>query len=372
LNTSEPYTLGHGAGVFIHGDPDELIRHVLNSIKELGISDFIEPSAKPFGLQLALRRDLTQTWMPGNDTTQLRLLWDHDVDHPGTNLEQEIWIAMMGSPKSFTYPSYAEFVSSIRIRRNISSAARKTQLAFHTTALERPKTYWAYDEEAGFTVLPNRPLIDALMMATQPQERTEPYAFSCYRATEYVMLLGIAQELEEVNPSLYSKLQVRCERKAIKSAEFHDTFLYEYGSMVEPVPANYYVPGDRLWFRNPDVRSSDVSGYEGSWVIYLGGGQFSNFWKPDSPYTLPSKCAEMFHWRDALYQDSQGELRIDEARVQELTQKTLSDADALTKIIGEMARLRDPLGVYANGGMLDASRECSRRVCPGTSDIQLG
>lgn len=57
-----------------------------------------------------------------------------------------------------------------------------------------------YDEERGFTILPGRSLIEGLRRATQPEASGQLYAFSCYRATEYVTVLGIAQELEEANP----------------------------------------------------------------------------------------------------------------------------------------------------------------------------
>jgi hypothetical protein len=36
-----------------------------------------------------------------------------------------------------------------------------------------------------------------------------------------------------------------------------------------------------------------------------------------------------------------------------------------------MIRLRDPQGVYADGGCIDASRECPRFICPDSSDIFL-
>ena len=81
-----------------------------------------------------------------------------------------------------------------------SSRPRKTALAFDTEHAERPEGYWTYDEERGFTILPGRSLIEGLRRATQPEASGQLYAFSCYRATEYVTVLGIAQELEEANP----------------------------------------------------------------------------------------------------------------------------------------------------------------------------
>ena len=141
--------------------------------------------------------------------------------------------------------------------------------------------------------------------------------------------------------------------------------------VAAPLPAHYQVPGDRLWFRNPDDASSDVTGYEGSWVFYLGGGLYSNFWKPEQPYTLTSKCVEIYHWRHGTWRDAQGELQMDEARVDELVQGTMADADAVANILSLMMRVQDPKGVYAQGGCIDASREYPRRVCAATADLAL-
>jgi hypothetical protein len=135
------------------------------------------------------------------------------------------------------------------------------------------------------------------------------------------------------------------------------------------LPPKYHVPGDRLWFRNPDERSSDVTGYEGSWVMYLGNGLFSNFWKCGKPYTLPGKCIEIYHWRSGVYRDANGELQMDEAVVEEHVNATLRDPSEVERILARMMRLRDPKGVYADGGCIDTSREYPRWVCPGSSDI---
>jgi hypothetical protein len=167
------------------------------------------------------------------------------------------------------------------------------------------------------------------------------------------------------------RLQRLWESRAIMSGQFHEVFLREYGSMAEPLPAKYYVPGDRLWFRNPDERSSDVTGYEGSWVFYLGGGLFTNLWTNDKPYNLVAKCIEIYHWRSGVYQDAEGNLQMDESVVEERVRTTLSDPAELERILERMMRLRDPQGIYADGGCIDATREYPKWVCPGTSDIIL-
>ena len=241
-------------------------------------------------------------------------------------------------------------------------AASRTALAFKTEAAERPATDWQYHEENGFILQPGRPLIQALIAATQPEATGKLYDFSCYRATEYVILLGLAQEANTHHPGLLADLQALNERYAVRSGQFHEVFLVEYGSMDAPLPARYYVPGDRLWFRNPDEHSSDVTGYEGSWVIYMGGGLFSNFWQRERPYTLESKAIEVFHWRDGVYTDDQGELQMDESVVARHVANTLADPQATQLVLEKMLRMRDPKGVYAQGGCIDTTREYPRGV----------
>jgi len=148
-------------------------------------------------------------------------------------------------------------------------------------------------------------------------------------------------------------------------------FLREYGSMAQPLPATYYVPGDRLWFRNPDSHSSDVEGFEGSWVFYLGGGYFNNFWKHRQPFTFVTKCIEIYHWRHGVYYDQQGVLRMNEDIVEERVRDTFANPVEKARILERMMRMRDPQGVYAEGGCIDSTRECVRWICSGTSDIEI-
>ncbi|MDB5777805.1 MAG: putative lipoprotein, partial [Polaromonas sp.] len=305
------------------------------------------------------------------DTLDLAARLQLDTARSTDDLEREILLTMLLGPLAFEFPSHAEMASSVRIRRNIVLAARKTALAFYTAEADRPEDCWTYDPERGFTVRPGEPLIAALRKATQPEASGRRYAFSCYRATEYVMLLGIAQELERSNPPLLAALQRQWERRALTSEEFRSVFLHEHGAMAMPLPPRYYVPGDRVWFRNPDAHSRNATGYEGSWVLYLGGGLFTNFWTDDPPYTLHSKCLEMFQWRHTAYTDAAGDVRIDESRVTARLQALQADPAQTAGILQQMLCLRDPQLPSPLGGCLDASREFARRVCPGTADLVL-
>ena len=319
------------------------------------------------GTQVALicnlRPEFRQHCMPGHDTLALhdRLGHSQNTDKAWA-LEREIWVALLGSPHRFQFANLASLTSHIRVRRNMALAARKTTLAFKTEAAERPEDHWQYDEKRGFILQPGRCLVDALTAATQPDATGKLYDFSCYRATEYVILLGIAQELKTAHPELLAQLQSLNEVHAVRSGQFHEVYLIEYGSMDAPLPARFYVPGDRLWFRNPDERSSDVTGYEGSWVMYMGSGLFSNFWKRDTPFTLESKAIEIFHWKDGVYTDAQGELQMDESVVEAHVTQTQANPQATAKVLERMLRMRDPKGVYAQGGCIDTTREYPKSV----------
>ncbi len=373
-NTTTHQDIRQG-GILLRGEDAQQITQAkqdfLARVTELGIARHVQVNDDVRGLRLRLSPAAQQELTPDCDTLHLcdRLGLSPQTD--AEDLEKEILLALLAAPVTFDYPSYAELASAVRIRRNIVEGARRTALSFHTTKIERPEDYWTYAEHRGFTVLPGKPLIEALRRATQPEVSGQRYAFSCYRASEYVMLLGIAQELAHSNPPLLQRLQRQWESRAIMSEEFHRVFLREYGSMEAPLPPGYYVPGDRLWFRNPDDHSSDVTGYEGSWVLYLGGGLFNNFWKCDRPYSMTAKCIEIYHWRHGTYRDEQGELQMDEDVVEERVRATMSDPAEVARVLDLMMRLRDPAGVYAEGGCIDTSREQPRLVCPGTADIAL-
>lgn len=323
-------------------------------------------------LRLQLMPSALEKWAPGLDTLNLCQALALDTNQRPADLRQEIIVAMLMGPVAFEFPSVEELVSAVRIRQYIVEGGRKTTLSFHTSQAERPEDCWTYHPDRGFTLLPDADIITALTKATQPEVSGSLYSFSCYRATEYVTLLGIAQELAQSNPTLLGQLQTFWSQRAIQSGEFHEVFLREQGSMEAPLPPRYFVPGDRTWFRNPDEASSNASGYEGSWVIYLGGDLFTNFWKQGQPYTLVSKCVEIYHWRNAVYFDAQGDERVDEAKVDAMVAASLADPAEVTRIMAVMARYREPRGVYTDaGGCIDTTREFARWVRPDTADLNL-
>ena len=308
---------------------------------------------------------------PGYDTAAIAPALALDATQKVRDLELEILLAMARSPIAFVFPSIAELEAAVRIRRNTVYAAARAMLSFDPHGLGRPTDCWTYHPDTSFTLLPGVSLIDALRKTIHPDQSGQAYAFSCYRASEYVQLLGLAEDLKDHHPALLDMIEARWRRRAIMSEEFHRVFMRESGTIDEPLPARYYVPGDRVWFRNPDDASSDVYGYEGSWVFYLGDGRFNNFWDNAAPFTLTSKCLEVYHWRDGVYRDAQGTLCMDEDVVRDRVTKTRADPVAEAEILRKMLRARDHAGVYRDGGCVDATRESLRWVCALTSDMDF-
>src|SRR5690606_35486345 len=197
-----------------------------------------------------LARDVAGRWAPDGDTTQLARTLALDPEAHALDLEKEIFVALLLSPLRFDFPSAGELAAAVRVRRRIVQAARRTVLAFDTEQAERPEC-GSWSEATGFVLKPGHELIPSLELTLWPDLSGRLFSFSCYRATEYVLLLALAQERAESDPAALAALQRQWRTRAIQSGAFYDVFLLEYGSLQAPPPSRYYVPGDRLWFRNP-------------------------------------------------------------------------------------------------------------------------
>ena len=372
-NKTKPYN-GNG-GILFWDYSKEMESQVRDFIDDQYLTSNTRTSCENVGgrtfLRLRLDDDLARDLAPDWDTLDISTKRHLDSGNSGRDMKKEILLSLLTSPMATPFPNFEELESAIALRACIVDAARRTSVAFDTEEAERPAEYFEYHEGSGFCLRPGRSLIDALLKATQPDVSGTRYSFSCYRATEYILLLAIATGLRQRNPQLLECLESLWQRRAIMSNEFHSVFLREFGSLDRPLPLRYFVPGDRLWFRNPDERSADVTGYEGSWVFYLGGGLFCNFWKMDQPYTLKQKCIEIYHWRHGAHPDDSGEMRMDENEVDMRVAATLQDDEETARILGLMMRPRDSRGIYQDGGCMDVSREFPRWVCRKTTDIRL-
>lgn len=314
-----------------------------------------------------------QAFTPDYNTLNLCAKLGLDTLHHPEHLDLEILLCLARSPIAYCFPSIAELKAAVRVRHFAVDAARRTELAFNPDGYERPKECWTYVEGKGFLLKPGVDMVEALIKTTQPEVSGQQlYTFSCGRAAEYIMLLSVAQELKLNNPALYTTLQKQWQTRALLADDFNDAFIYEVGTLDHPLPMQFYTPGCRLWFRNPDSHSADVEGFEGSWVVYHGSGEFCNLWERAKPFKLTDKCLEIYHWRDGVFYDAAGELKMNEDIVREKVNETKKSSAETNRIVERMMRYRDIRGVYQEGGCIDASRDVVRWVCPNTSDLALG
>lgn len=353
-------TTAPDGGLVVVIDPQKAhVDALWNLLNRCGLSHLVDWHTCESGnaQHLSIRPEWKARHLPDHDTSRIQACPEYRQCKPALRPYAEILICMMANPHTQTFASIDALNLHLDMRLEIAEAAGKTEMTFDTEAIHRPEQYWTYREDTGFVLKPGVDLVEALTYTTQPEWSGTHYAFSCYRATEYVILLGIAKVLQKKRPHQYIQLMEQWRIQPWQSAQFHDKFLQETGSLEAPYPMRFYTPGDRVWFKNPDLASSDVAGYEGSWVIYTGQGKFTNFWDRRKPFNLLSKCVEVFHWRDAIVNNGTLDALIDESVVAREVTLTLSTPKRLSDINQRMMKYRDPAGVYEFGGCIDASRE---------------
>jgi len=351
------YDRAAGVSIGCTADVNDAVNNLRSWLHSMGIDHLVDTELSGGFLKFKAKKQFFETVTPHFNTLDMGTALHSFADHPANETEREILLSMSISPVPLVFDSIEDLHLTLRIRCAIAQNARLVQMSFCTGPAERPETHWHYKPGIGFCLNPEANLCEALRMATQPTLSGQVFSFSCYRASEYAMLLGLVQALEQINSPMLEQLQRQWKKAPIQSRAFHDTFLVEVGALDNPLPPQFYIPGDRVWFRNPDSRSADVSGYEGSWVIYMGRGEFSNFWAADQPYTLTGKCIEIFHWRHALNDQSSPEPFIDEFEVDRMCQESMNDRGKIEAILNEMLRFREPQGIYGQGGCIDVSRE---------------
>jgi hypothetical protein len=351
---------------------DLLLDQVRVWCDKFGISPYVEISQEhDDGIQRIriYANDVLHKLCHHADTSRLAVSLGLISERSERDFILEAILSMAVSPVIFDFSSLNELEANLRMRINLSGLARRAELNFDTNGLSRPEAYWSHVEGNGFILKEGASLVDGIERALCPDISGEHFSFSCQRATEYLMLHSLAIELSTTNPAKLKEIELQWRKKALVADDFLNAFLLEIGSSAAPFPMRCYVPGDRVWFKNPDDFSSNVKGYEGSWVIYMGGGQFTNLWNKSKPYTLETKCIEIYHWRHSVREDKLGTLEINEDLVKELVDETLRSEEQVQNVIDVMMRYRDPQGIYEDGGCIDLTRDTFKRVCPESGSV---
>jgi hypothetical protein len=341
-------------------DSGRRLRQAQRCLRCLGIDDLVDCSMSSGGdgryLHLRANHRLLAL-CPDFDTANITTFLRTHQPNRDRALISEIILAMALSPDVVYFGSEQELKSNLRMRCTVVQVASRTELNFDTSSITRPQAYWIYTKENGFLLRQGVSLADGLERALCPDVSGFTYAFSCQRASEYLILYAVVCELQRVNKTGLNDVEQQWRKRALTGDDFLFRFLGERGTRENPIPMRYYIPGDRIWFKNPDDHSSDIEGFEGSWVIYLGSGRFCNLWDCQSPYTLEEKCLEIFYWSKSTAVNDSGVLFMNEDLVKEQVNKALNDPDLSRSILKKMMVYRDPTGVYANGGCIDLSRD---------------
>jgi hypothetical protein len=341
-------------------DSERRLRQAQRCLRSLGIDDLVDCSMSSGGdgryLHLRANHRLLAL-CPDFDTANITTFLRTHQPNRDQALISEIILAMALSPDVVYFGSEQELKSNLRMRRTVVQVASRTELNFDTSSITRPQAYWIYTKENGFLLRQGVSLADGLERALCPDVSGFTYAFSCQRASEYLILYAVVCELQKVNKTGLNDVEQQWRKRALTGDDFLFRFLGERGTRENPMPMRYYIPGDRIWFKNPDDHSSDLEGFEGSWVIYLGGGRFCNLWDRHRPYTLEEKCLEIYYWSQCVEVSPAGIPWMNEAVVKEQVEKALHEQDLSGPILKKMMVYRDPTGVYAEGGCIDLSRD---------------
>lgn len=353
-------SIGFAISLVDQADLERRLRQVQRCLRLLGIDDLLDcevHNASNLSWLHLSANDQLHAICPNFDTAPIQAYLSGRRQDCESRIVAEILLAMALSPQTIPFKTTREFKSALRMRRNAVDVASRTELSFDTNSITRPQAYWFYTKENGFLLRQGVSLAEGLERALCPDVSGSTYAFSCQRASEYLMLYAVVRELSKVNKAGLHAVEEQWRKRALTGDDFLFRFLEERGTRDNPMPMGYYIPGDRIWFKNPDDHSSDIEGFEGSWVIYLGGGRFCNLWDRSRPYTLEEKCLEIYYWSQCVEVSPAGVPWMNEEVVKERVQLALNDPAIKHPILQKMMVYRDPAGVYADGGCIDLSRD---------------
>jgi hypothetical protein len=354
-------------------DSERRLRQAQRCLRSLAIDDLVDCSMSSGRDERHLHLRASHRLLalcPDFDTSTITTILHTRQPDRDRALISEIILAMALSPDVVYFGSEQELKSNLRMRCTVVQVASRTELNFDTSSITRPQAYWIYTKENGFLLRQGVSLADGLERALCPDVSGFTYAFSCQRASEYLILYAVVCELQKVNQTGLNDVEQQWRKRALTGDDFLFRFLGERGTRENPMPMRYYIPGDRIWFKNPDDHSSDLEGFEGSWVIYLGGGRFCNLWDRHRPYTLEEKCLEIYYWSQCVEVSPAGIPWMNEAVVKEQVNKALNDPALSRSILEKMMVYRDPTGVYADGGCIDLSRDSFSALCNISERLQ--
>ncbi|WP_345240906.1 protein-glutamine gamma-glutamyltransferase [Pontibacillus salipaludis] len=177
-------------------------------------------------------------------------------------LEEEIIKGMQNSSEIYSYSSMNELLFDLNVRKNTIESAEEMSEGEATFRGFRSATcnpdYWYLTPAGGFLIKPNVLPSDAIQ---DIYKNSSLYAYECATACVIVFYHAVL--------------------KSIGAASFNNLFqnLYLYSWNTDPdlgtytYYANDFLPGDVVYFNNPDYDRVNAN-YRGENAVAMGGGKF--------------------------------------------------------------------------------------------------
>ena len=362
------YYYKSGISIIINNNDEK--NQIINFLNKLNLTNLIETNYTyniiNYQYNIKLKKNIFNILMPNYNTLDIiENINNIDFTYNNNLHTIEILLSLLGSPVHFIYDSLNDLLSEISIRENICYYASKTHVSINTSNnIKRPEKYFK-NTESDVILLDNKSLIDGIIYSLLPSISGNIYDFSCYRVCEYIFLLSILLELKKQNKDLaIQNIESIWKKETIKSKKFHEIFLNEFGSNIFPLPKLFYIPGDKMWFKNHDDKSSDIEGFEGKWTIYLGNGLFGDFWKTcgniKNQFTFEDILIEIYNWRFCVKYDKNNELYMDEKEVNYRNKLCKENKEEKNRIISLMNNYRNKY--FFTGGCIDKTREKPKNI----------
>lgn len=190
---------------------------------------------------------------------------DLDAQYEKNSVERFIINILASSSERYSYDSLDQLKFELRLRREIIAASYElNQSGLNFAVFRKTKcnpAYWNRTADGGFVlkegVKPSDAILDIFKNGSQ-------YSTECATA---MMIVYYGALLNVYSESLFNK-----SFSQIELMNWHriDKLLREVGSMKQ---RDDYLPGDRRYFRNPDV-SPLTPEWQGENVIDLGNGLY--------------------------------------------------------------------------------------------------
>lgn len=181
---------------------------------------------------------------------------------PPRSVERIILQRMRESPDVYSYESMDELAFELRVRKNIIASAKAMNYSgvqFEPFSRSRcnPR-YWQLTSVGGFRLKPGVPPADAI---EDIYRNGFLYAFECATA---ILIIYYHAVLNSIDRRLFNQL-------------FQHLYLYSWHADpdldIQSIESDYFLPGDVVYFNNPDFHPS-ASWWRGENAVVLENGAF--------------------------------------------------------------------------------------------------